>query len=444
MALVLAFIHQAGADYQSVVLADTPLLYLRFEDPNMSNGAPVTDFGSLGKGATYFVRGTSSILSIPSLTCLGQAAYLYQTDPTDGSGACIDINDSNQALSLPDVTYEMWFIADGDLTYNARLFQHNGDWAEQSGPGLMAIPRYDILPDGGYGIIGGDVANYEKGPADDGNWHHIVVTYDSNDPGPGVREELYVDGVSTGTAVGPNNLRYDYDRITIGAEGSRLYLHCNLYGTIDEFAIYEGVLSTDRIEAHYETGSVPPHLKVLDPNGGETIHARETYPITWESFGCTPIHNVKIEYTFNNGNTWWPIDANTTNDGQYDWLAPDYNDLSSNDCLICVSDVNDADIFDTSDSTLTIYWYPACWDWLGQCHGDANENDLVVNYSDFEVLEAAFGCVYPESCYNPCADFDRNGAVNNKDFLIFKKAFKEGVVSPNCPPGDINEVYRPK
>jgi hypothetical protein len=92
---------------------------------------------------------------------------------------------------------------------------------------------------------------------------------------------------------------------------------------------------------------------------------------------------------------------------------------------------------------ITRYWYPPCWDWPAQCNGDAAGDDYIVGLSDFQVFKDAFGCVYPESCYDPCADFDRDGDVDLTDFQIFKNAFDMGVAIPNCQPGDINEIFGP-
>jgi len=243
--LLLAFTGKAKAiTYQDVVLADNPVLYLRFEDSNMANGTPVADIGSLGKGGTYIIKGVeNSIDPVAGVIYRGyQAAYLNQAVTSSGSGACIDIDDTDGAFFLSDCTYEAWIkIAPGDLAYS-RIFQHNGSWLEEGGPGITMSDYED------YGVIGGDTTNYFEAPTDDGQWHHVVVTYYST--GSGVIEELYVDAVSIGTASGPNNLSYRYDRLTIGAEGNKWWMYNHLKGAIDEFAIYDYILDYDSIYVH--------------------------------------------------------------------------------------------------------------------------------------------------------------------------------------------------
>lgn len=62
---------------------------------------------------------------------------------------------------------------------------------------------------------------------------------------------LYVDGVLIDSSVGPQGLTWPYDRITIGAENDRWYLYNEYIGNIDDFAIYDGVMSSTRVAAHY-------------------------------------------------------------------------------------------------------------------------------------------------------------------------------------------------
>jgi len=254
--LYLTFVNNAQADYQSTVLDDNPLLYFRFEDADMNDGAPVADLGSVGRGGIYIAADTTPMVPTIGTPGTGQAAYMPQQTTINEAGNCVDIWDRDGDFSLQDVTYEAWIkIAQGDLVDRySRIFQYNGDYLRESGPEIMMHSSTEMPPEGAYGVAGGDMTTYGfAAPTDDGNWHHIVVTYNST--GSGVLKELYVDGVSVGTASAPNNLSYDFDRITIGAHGHRWWIFCELLGAIDEFAIYEGVLSTDRVIVHYNAGA---------------------------------------------------------------------------------------------------------------------------------------------------------------------------------------------
>jgi hypothetical protein len=252
--LCLTFVSQAGADYTTEVAADSPLCWLRFEDANTANLAPVADLGSVGRGGTHIVDDAATTTRFHTGTMRG---YAVNFDQQDGDN-CVDIWDGPESFSYGDITVEIWArIQSADFNPYTRLFQANGDWLRMSAPGACMNQPYE------YSIIGGDTTNYQlEGPTEDGNWHHVVVTYDST--GSGVLEEMFVDGYSIGTASGPNDLHYDgYDRWTIGCEGNRWWQGNKLVGDVDEFAIYEGILGDDRILAHYEAGIETPEPATL-------------------------------------------------------------------------------------------------------------------------------------------------------------------------------------
>ncbi|MDZ7343497.1 MAG: T9SS type A sorting domain-containing protein, partial [candidate division KSB1 bacterium] len=90
-------------------------------------------------------------------------------------------------------------------------------------------------------------------------------------------------------------------------------------------------------------------LTVNSPNGGENWQAGSTHDITWTSTGS--IGAVKIEFSSNGGSSWNTIANNAANTGSYSWQVPD---VSSNDCLIRISDTSDGNPSDVSDHTFSI------------------------------------------------------------------------------------------
>ena len=90
-------------------------------------------------------------------------------------------------------------------------------------------------------------------------------------------------------------------------------------------------------------------LDVTAPNGGEVWLEGENHDITWNY--KAGIANVKIEYSVDNGANWSSVINSTPCDGTYSWLIPNKN---SNQCLIKISDADDAAIFDISDAVFTI------------------------------------------------------------------------------------------
>jgi hypothetical protein len=97
------------------------------------------------------------------------------------------------------------------------------------------------------------VASPDAGPGIwDGNWHHVVGTYD------GAKVRLYVDGAEVGTGT-PTNLQIRYNLPTsndlfIGTYGDPTSFY-NFNGLIDEPSVYNRALSAAEVKALYAAGS---------------------------------------------------------------------------------------------------------------------------------------------------------------------------------------------
>jgi hypothetical protein len=77
---------------------------------------------------------------------------------------------------------------------------------------------------------------------DDGGWHHVVVAFDRE-----VGITIYVDGVGAATAVPiMGDVSNDGEFMLGKAPG-----YTEFKGDVDELAIYDGLLSLDRVAAHY-------------------------------------------------------------------------------------------------------------------------------------------------------------------------------------------------
>ena len=92
----------------------------------------------------------------------------------------------------------------------------------------------------------------------DNQWHQLVITYDENEVNYGhdMGIQLYVDGslAASTTIVDPNKrakLGPELCHLMIGAAGDRGYSYNCWAGYVDEFAIYPGILSAERIATHY-------------------------------------------------------------------------------------------------------------------------------------------------------------------------------------------------
>ena len=94
--------------------------------------------------------------------------------------------------------------------------------------------------------------------------------------------------------------------------------------------------------------------------------------------------------------------------------------------------LTDCDDPDCSGDPQCATW-PACWNCPTQCHGDA-DCDGTVGLSDLAILMSAMNSIYPNPAYDPCADFDRDGAVGPLDMIILKTYYGQNPPA-DCPPG---------
>lgn len=155
--------------------------------------------------------------------------------------------------------------------------------------------------------------------------------------------------------------------------------------------------------------TILPHpLNLLSPNGSESLVADSNYSIRWESI--EGISNVHIEYSTSNGLAWTDVDPDASNTGSYDWLVPQ---VTSDQCLVRISDANNWTLFDTSDAVFTIFECQKVLD------TDLND-DCYVDWSDLVIITdqwLAADCCEPDWCRG--ADSDEDKDVDFLDFSIF-------------------------
>lgn len=169
------------ATYVAAVQADNPLLYLQFEDASTDHNDVADNSGSIGIDGAYVSTGVGSITQTTGIAADSNAIVFPGAEP-DANGNCVDVWDGNGDFGEAidgDVTIELWVnftdinsMPDND---HPRFFQHNGAWDAEGGYGVMVEGPNEL------GVIGAGDTNYMATSSDinDGDWHHIVVTYDS-------------------------------------------------------------------------------------------------------------------------------------------------------------------------------------------------------------------------------------------------------------------------
>jgi len=279
--------------YEDEVMKDNPVIYFRFEQDDIAHDVDVDNSGSKTVTAKYW--GAAQPQPRYAAGIAGKGVFL--NDETANTvvinAPAYDSGDENYdhlyALVPADMSVEVWFRSrpyyeyseGGELNWS-RLFSNNGTWTNlQSGRVMLTYNAYGIFGGGGSGE--GDNAmwcehpgftpqadpNQDTGPADR-EWHHAVTIYDVNDDGPHndpnvdptIVMQFYLDGVLLGTRLqdpctplgrdgimGP-----EFREFLIGAEASSGNRYNCFRGTMDEFAIYDHVLSAERISIHYQEG----------------------------------------------------------------------------------------------------------------------------------------------------------------------------------------------
>ncbi|MCE1189823.1 MAG: hypothetical protein LWX56_11870, partial [Ignavibacteria bacterium] len=163
----------------------------------------------------------------------------------------------------------------------------------------------------------------------------------------------------TSTGVSSVNIDYStnsgvsWNTVVHGTESNGLYLWNpipNISSTNCKIRIYDPVDTLPiAISATPFTILQAPDIKVLSPNGGESLIAGDTKTIMWVS---TNIANVKLQYTTNSGASWIAIADSVPSTGSYQWIVPAVNSAL---CKVRVLNLNNSYIpSDESDNVFSI------------------------------------------------------------------------------------------
>jgi hypothetical protein len=225
----------ATSAYPAAIMADKPLVYLRFGEKSGTIGHD--EMGHLD--ATY----------PPSGVTLGAAGALSNDSNTaielDGTGV-LHFPEGVDFEGLAPFSVEVWVRASaqglGQYPYviDHNLYEPRRGWDLLVGTQGVYFERWDVT-------VGPALGMEPPPPAE--TWHHVVGTFD------GAMQMLFVDGsvVMTATVA-----RAKLPRVTGGFTAGGQNCACSglrFVGRLDELAIYDRALPAARVTAHYKAAS---------------------------------------------------------------------------------------------------------------------------------------------------------------------------------------------
>ncbi|MEX2186486.1 MAG: LamG-like jellyroll fold domain-containing protein [Pirellulales bacterium] len=229
-------------DYVAEVLVDTPAGYWRFEE---TSGAVAVD--SSGNNRDAAINGGVTLGAEGSLA--GDADHSARFD---GSTGYVQLPGSWGGALWTELTIEAW-VNTADPTTGT--FQ-----AVVAGHDPNAFAHFQLNNGGNTGVYTdvGFVATPIIPATPTGTWRHVVITSKSGE------SKVFVDGAQVGATVGStfaNIAESSNVSIGLGHQNGRWFL-----GRIDEVAIYDHVLSDERVQLHYLAGAggVDPDPEPVD------------------------------------------------------------------------------------------------------------------------------------------------------------------------------------
>lgn len=220
--------------YGAAVAVDTPAAWFRFEE---SAGEPARDSVTTLTG-TYASVGVD--YGVPGIS--GRAVRLDGLNGRAALGRRHSFSD-NRPFSI-----EIWFRADRPDSSVRRLVANGTPDSSEAGRNFQLYYAADYIQ---FHRRGSPSTYASAPPPRQGIWHHIVVTYAS---GPCA---IYVDGIKAQETNDDSGSRADPPdtELVVGDEAPEWFNKAR--GDVDELAIYDKVLSAERVKAHYDAAIRP-------------------------------------------------------------------------------------------------------------------------------------------------------------------------------------------
>jgi hypothetical protein len=219
------------AGYADAVLADDPLLFLRFDETGGLGAEDATGNGRHGALGADVERVAGAFDGSPG-------AFRFTTE-----SALVVVPD-DEALRLDDgFTIELWFRIDALVGSFPGLVRKGNAGATGTGFIIFYRDGDDVQPF----FKRADDTFTTSEALDEDRWYHLVVTHDAVDE----RSAWYIDGVQVEDDPASYPTNDDAEPLSIG-RGDQGGEH-----SIDEVAFYDHALSEAQVAAHHAAAGVP-------------------------------------------------------------------------------------------------------------------------------------------------------------------------------------------
>lgn len=257
---------------------------------------------------TYFATTTSQDAAAgtgwTALRRWGAGALMF-----DGSNDYVSIG-SESSFDFDytdDFSLEIW-IKTSKTSDNQRLFSKMNHVSPYTGYELVLVATGQVS----FSLVNSWTSNTLQEVSDisiaDGQWHHVVGTYDGSASSSGLK--IYIDGKEASTSISYDSLSSSILNNESLNIGKRTNLNSDyIEGVIDTTRIYNKALSASEILSNYNGGSVQLQTRTSADNS------------TWEAWkpttGETSLVDFDNQYLYSTSETglvsYWPMDETADN-----------------------------------------------------------------------------------------------------------------------------------
>ena len=244
--------------YGSTILAATPLAWYRMNEASTGAGL-IDDSGNMRDG-TFF---GASIIHVSGIPGAGTNVALSFASNLENLYCIMSSDILTCASAAAPISIECWYKGTDDIgPLVAGRFSGgnpvNAMYIGNAGIGTInGTPKYLVRDNNSAGLREATASTSTTTLVNDGLWHHIVGVLGGGGATKGM--QLYVDGELGSSGQHTKGTFASTGRDWIGRDGQTNggAPHHELYGTVNEVAVYDYALSASRILDHYNKGITP-------------------------------------------------------------------------------------------------------------------------------------------------------------------------------------------